>query len=144
MRIWQSNMVIVIGPWIGERRMREVVWQAVQSPLLLPGPTTLTTSRRVSLKRMLCSELLCTFSTTALSLQKLSPWTVCLQAAQHWLYGNSLSVGWSTTVHTDHTGILAVTLGDTLNALSAQGCHLVAPNSVMLEKDALMLLYPSL
>lgn len=38
------------------------------------------------------SERACTFSATALSLQKFSPWTVCLQAVQHWLYCTNQSL----------------------------------------------------
>lgn len=38
------------------------------------------------------SERACTFSAAALSLQKFSPWTVCLQAVQHWLYCTNQSL----------------------------------------------------
>lgn len=68
------------------------------------------------------SERACTFSAAALSLQKFSPWTVCLQAAQHWLYCKNQRLEaevWNTQLKRE----LRLSLwGD---AFSAQGCHLV-------------------
>lgn len=72
------------------------------------------------------SERACTFSATALSLQKFSPWTVCLQAAQHWLYCKKSKTGGWSMEHTAQTGTLLI-------ASSAQGCHLVAPTSTVLK-----------
>lgn len=46
-------------------------------------------------------ERLCSFSAAALSLQKLSPWTVCLRAAQHWLWGQIKVCGRRPGSHTN-------------------------------------------
>lgn len=116
------------------RKDEEVVWQAVQSPPLLPGPTTLTTSRRVSLKRMLCARSCSALSQPQLyHFKSLAPELLVYKLHSIDCMAKSKSAGWSK-VHTAHTGTLVITLGNTRYAFSAQGCHLVALNSTMLVK----------
>lgn len=123
-------MVIMSGPWIGERRMRKLCDKAFSHPLYFLGQQPSPLPSECLKEDVVCSELLCTFSTAALSLQKPSPWTVCLHAAQHWLYDKH-SLGWSI-VRTAHKEPLP--LWDISNTFSAQGCHLVARTPIVLEK----------
>lgn len=69
------------GLWIGEGRGWKLCDKPFSHPLYFRGqqPSPLP-------EDAVWSERACTFSAAALSLQKFSPWTVCLQAAQHWLY----------------------------------------------------------
>lgn len=103
-----SNTVTVNGLWKGGGRTRKLCDKPFSHPPLLPGPTTLPTSRRVYLKRMLCARSCSALSQPQLyRFKSLAPELFVYRPHSIDCIAKSKSVGWSR-VHTAHAGTLVI------------------------------------
>lgn len=92
------------------------------------------------------SERACAFSAAALSLQKFSPWTVCLQPAEHWLHCKNQRLEaerWNTRLKQELC-LSQRRWRFLCSRLSSSGSDFNTAQRLKKKKHALVLLYPSL